>query len=489
MVSVIGVPSNMANSNEKINTSLIQSVLIEELKARYSEIDMLNKQIGSIYNLSISTIGVVAAVIGLSSRGQGGESVELLLNNDISRIASAAVSCVFITLLILKNQYNSRIARQATYINSVIRPKLTALCGLKKPYFLEYESFAKNNREEFFKRNKILKYLTYENIVIGLPFFLTIFFSIAGSVHESSRIESIFYIVILMFGVYVWMSTGGFFSILEKTIESSSFESAKEKRVEKILLKLRKYSAFRSIVSALNINIPYRIKEIKSKIYIQMSRSTEELFGRSYDVEREVIQIVQEIISKNSYKTFIDIGSNIGVYAWIVEDFSKDIKIYCVEPDLYNVITLSKTAILRNSGVCIIRAAVSDSNSNGVFLSDDVTGKTGSLVTVYGNKSFSENFFNQKRRSQSVSLITLDSMYDLIDEKTLIKIDIEGGELSLLKGASRVMHDKKPTIILEINRNYKEEVFRILDSYGYNFSPISKEGFLDRDYLVTPKDS
>jgi len=83
-----------------------------------------------------------------------------------------------------------------------------------------------------------------------------------------------------------------------------------------------------------------------------------------------------------------------------------------------------------------------------------------------------------KRLSNTTSLRVqvknLDCYLDDIPPgKTLIKIDVEGFEREVLKGASRVLQDCRPMIIFEsYDANAREELYSLLIGFGYHIHSL-----------------
>jgi FkbM family methyltransferase len=83
------------------------------------------------------------------------------------------------------------------------------------------------------------------------------------------------------------------------------------------------------------------------------------------------------------------------------------------------------------------------------------------------------------KEGNDIDVITLDLVS--VSKLNLIKIDCEGFEIEVLKGAKKTIEYFKPVLLIEINdatlNRYgkdRKEIFDILNSYGYTYSNIYK---------------
>lgn len=111
------------------------------------------------------------------------------------------------------------------------------------------------------------------------------------------------------------------------------------------------------------------------------------------------------------------------------------------------------------------------------------TQPTSTLASL--NRTVIEDLHNQKAQSFSVDCMTLDSFAKTKKIKTisLLKIDVEGFELEVLKGSSKLLKEKKIELIqFEFNQMHVfQRVFfkDILDLLtGYKFYRLSRNGLL-----------
>ena len=66
-----------------------------------------------------------------------------------------------------------------------------------------------------------------------------------------------------------------------------------------------------------------------------------------------------------------------------------------------------------------------------------------------------------------VPMFTLDRLLDYFPAPDIIKIDVEGAEVEVLQGGSRMIEDIRPIIICEVARSTRDVITSILHAAGY----------------------
>lgn len=161
---------------------------------------------------------------------------------------------------------------------------------------------------------------------------------------------------------------------------------------------------------------------------------------------------------------FIDCGANIGIWSLIAQEtIQENGKVYSFEPNpsLFKRLTenLDFNNVFSN---CICYPMGLSSKLHSAFLNlDDNHHQMGSLHTEMSDKKV------------KVELITLDSLkLDRIDG---IKIDVEGHEFEVLKGALESLTKNKPWLLIELNNLFYNisnitqwNVYKLLSGLGYS---------------------
>ena len=74
----------------------------------------------------------------------------------------------------------------------------------------------------------------------------------------------------------------------------------------------------------------------------------------------------------------------------------------------------------------------------------------------------------------TVHVTTLDSAEERFGRPDFIKMDIEGGEIAAIRGATAVLRDSRPLWLIELHDAVSRKYVRdILQSAGYTFSDLT----------------
>lgn len=173
---------------------------------------------------------------------------------------------------------------------------------------------------------------------------------------------------------------------------------------------------------------------------------------------------------------FIDVGANVGYYSLVAASENPTLKIVAFEPNPKLFTMLNDNISANGFQIVSEDIAMSDKTGSGEFFVPE-SDMSGSL-----EPAFRENHCSVP----TVSTITLDDyMRKSPDVKvSLIKIDVEGHEQSVLRGASETLKNIHPDIILEVLQKYDVETESMLKQFGYSFYTITSSGFHHTKHLA-----
>lgn len=148
---------------------------------------------------------------------------------------------------------------------------------------------------------------------------------------------------------------------------------------------------------------------------------------------------------RNNYpkqKTILDIGANIGNHSLFFSEFLEYDEIICFEPFEKNVDLLKLNLMGKNCK--IMDYALSDSNSEKTLYNSQSNNFGGfSLHSYDGSKGENKSFIVKDK----VTTKTLDSLN--LSNISMIKIDVEGHENSVLLGGIETIKNNQPIIFIE----------------------------------------
>ncbi len=190
----------------------------------------------------------------------------------------------------------------------------------------------------------------------------------------------------------------------------------------------------------------------------------------NFDFKKEEnLSAVGSLIKKGDF--VIDIGANFGVYtSYLSKKVGEKGKVLSVEPipSTFSVLQyLIKN--LKMNNVTALQFAISNKEEKVFMEVPNYEGGGG--LNFYRAKITN----NSSKDSFSIDSTTLDKI--LLNHKEIpsfIKIDVEGVELDVIKGASKTLESKNTSFLIEVSEDPDKDgseahkLFKIFDNAGYN---------------------
>jgi FkbM family methyltransferase len=172
--------------------------------------------------------------------------------------------------------------------------------------------------------------------------------------------------------------------------------------------------------------------------------------------------------------TVIEVGGHIGYLTiWLAELVGTTGRVIVFEPGRNNLPYLCAN-VAGLTVVEIVEAAVSDRDGTASFFEEQLTGQNNSLLADYERfKVNREAAYSDERYDQrQVATVRLDTyIRDRGLRPDLIKMDIEGAEYLALSGATGILAEHRPMLMVEVTRQ-AVDVFSLLTRAGYQlFTP------------------
>jgi FkbM family methyltransferase len=199
------------------------------------------------------------------------------------------------------------------------------------------------------------------------------------------------------------------------------------------------------------------------------------LYGAYEQAER---QYARTLISAGT--TVIDAGANVGVFSvWFSNCVGPDGSVLAIEPTPNNQERLQKNLRLSNIDNVIVHGVAAGSEN----------GET--ILHLSTDPAFSSTQRHDVRWTMDSSLRvpvrTLDAIWRSagMPHISLIKVDIEGGELDVLKGAADILSACRPAVLIEANTvEERNDIQSWIGARGYRLE--QPDGFKPQNVVLLP---
>lgn len=202
---------------------------------------------------------------------------------------------------------------------------------------------------------------------------------------------------------------------------------------------------------------------------------------------------------RNRHTVFADIGVNIGLHTVFLKDKYPDLEVIAFDPSPFSWKYFELSVKFNNmKNVRTERIALSDNNGTLEFFNWGEESSADSLKNTLRVKGVEPNIIK-------VPSVRMDDISDL-PAITVVKMDCEGAEYSILKGATETIRKNKPLFLLEFNKiNIKafnvevNHIFELLKELNYSlydleFNLLNSEQMMDlhdkseENFIILPND-
>ena len=217
--------------------------------------------------------------------------------------------------------------------------------------------------------------------------------------------------------------------------------------------------------------------------------------GTFYEKEPETLEWIDTFNDSNKI-IFWDIGANIGLYSIYAALKHKNIEIISFEPSTNNLRVLSRNISINNleGKIKINQFPLSDKTNEFASMNESEFIEGWSMGTFAYQNDFEGKHFVPKQKYKILGT----SINYLLDSKILnvpnfIKIDVDGIEHMILKGADKYLDNKNiKSILIELNENFKDQfdsVLRIMSDKKFKIKFKKRSDDFYKDNSINEKEN
>lgn len=196
-------------------------------------------------------------------------------------------------------------------------------------------------------------------------------------------------------------------------------------------------------------------------------------------MEPEQTKKIAEVLQRGA--CFIDIGANVGYYTILASRIvGTQGSVIAFEPVLRNLAYLHQHIVInRVQNVRVLTMACSDNFSLGRFL----------MPKTYAEGYLGEGESSVDISSSSTTLVPTITLDTIVEELKLspnvIKIDVEGAELKVLRGAEKTLSQWGPTIFLSVHSpELQQSCLEYLRRMNYQVNALTKGSINASEYIA-----
>lgn len=171
-----------------------------------------------------------------------------------------------------------------------------------------------------------------------------------------------------------------------------------------------------------------------------------------------------------------DVGANVGLFSFAAAGLSRpDGRVLAIEPDPWLAQLVKRSAALNpdlGGRFNVLQAALTERAGDAV-LHIARRGRAANYVAGFSPSSQTGGV----REALAVRAVTLDALLDGWPRPDVLKIDVEGAEASVLRGARRLLHEVRPRILCEVSQANRDEVSAAFHRAAYAmYDAVRAEG-------------
>jgi len=232
-------------------------------------------------------------------------------------------------------------------------------------------------------------------------------------------------------------------------------------------------SVFRKMTFPKTVSCKVRGVVIKVGVHSEIEQFRVDTYSTK---EPETLDWLDENLRSDD--VFIDVGANIGLYSLYAAKINPKCRVYAFEPAFQNFSDLCNNIVLNAvQNIIPCNFPLADREAFDLFYVSDI--EPGSALHSFGEPS------HYKAESRAISLqqgafsMTLDALVERygMPQPALIKIDVDGIEDKIIKGAQNVLQSKQMrTTLLEWSFRSDEDIARLeqtMKRLGYSLSKRS----------------
>jgi FkbM family methyltransferase len=213
----------------------------------------------------------------------------------------------------------------------------------------------------------------------------------------------------------------------------------------------------------------------RSPIFVTPSAGLKYLFKDISRIDPPLFRSVRELVRPGD--VVWDIGANVGLFSFAAASRAgQNGAVFAFEADTWLVQVLRRSTSIQlkaSAPVSIIPAAIASEIGLRSFTIASRS-RSSNALSDYGHSQM-----GRIKEKQTVVSVTLDWCLEHLPRPNVIKCDVEGAELEVFRGQSKVLGGVRPAILCEVGSENASEMTSLLAGANYRLydgeKPLSRQ--------------
>jgi len=213
----------------------------------------------------------------------------------------------------------------------------------------------------------------------------------------------------------------------------------------------------------------------KERVYTALNK----IYFSAEKHEQKVVSHLPNLLSRA--RVFVDVGASLGQYTFYANQCMTNGQIIAIEADPIRFEELERNcrqwAALSSNKLTAIHAAVGDRNGQITFYTTNSTLSGGLFIREKQQEKLSGSSKLAQWQGVTVNSITLDTLFSqTLNQQVpdVVKVDVEGSELRVLRGAKQLLELGQTRFLVELHnwddpegQHDAKDVHRFMASFNY----------------------
>ena len=187
---------------------------------------------------------------------------------------------------------------------------------------------------------------------------------------------------------------------------------------------------------------------------------------RAFD--RDLLELAEQRLGPDD--VVWDVGANIGSFSVAAATVAISGEVVAIEADIWLAGLLRRTAAepFFEGRIKVVPCAVAAEAGVARFVIA-ARGRASNALEASGGRSQ----MGGAREVVLVPTLSLDTLLETLPPPSFVKIDVEGAELAVLHGASRLLGEVRPVVYIEVDETSADATYALFAQHGYNaYDPV-----------------